>query len=133
MENHMPGPLPRLRIYTDPGQYYRVFRETLTGGSKSGDAAERLEKEVARRLGIAHAVVMPMARTAIYFAVKGLIKPGQKVVMSPYTIADVVNMVVCAGGIPVFADIERATCNIDPAEIERLVDNQTGAVLVTHL
>ena len=128
----MPGPLPRLRIYTDPGQYRRVLSETLSGGSKTGDATDRLEKEVARRLGIANAIVMPMARTGIYFAVKGLIKPGQGVVMSPYTIADVVNMVVCAGGVPVFADVERETCNVDPAEIERLIDDRTGAVLVTH-
>src|SRR6185503_17787272 len=65
-------------------------------------------------------------------AVKALIKPGRKVILSPYTIADVVNMVVCAGGEPVFADIERETCNVDAAEVERLIDDQTGAVMVTH-
>jgi dTDP-4-amino-4,6-dideoxygalactose transaminase len=78
-------------------------------------------------------VLAPRARVAIHLAVKGLIRPGQKVVLSPYTIADVVNVVVAAGGVPVFADIERETCNVDPAEIEKLVDGDTGAVLVTHL
>jgi dTDP-4-amino-4,6-dideoxygalactose transaminase len=53
--------------------------------------------------------------------------------MSPYTIADVVNMVIAAGGRPVFADIERNTCNIDPNEVNRLIDDKTGAVLITHL
>ena len=129
----MAGPLPRLRIYTDPGQYFRVLREWLSGGARAGDATDVLERRIADRLGIGHAVVMPMARTGIYFAVKGLIRPGQKVILSPYTIADVVNMVVCAGGIPVFADVERSTGNIDPAAIERSIDGETGAVLVTHL
>jgi dTDP-4-amino-4,6-dideoxygalactose transaminase len=73
-----------------------------------------------------------MARVGIYLAVKAMIGPGQKVVMSPYTIADVVNMVVCAGGVPVFADVEPNTCNVDPAEVERLIDADTGLVLVTH-
>ncbi len=73
------------------------------------------------------------ARTAIYLAVRAIIQPGQKVVLSPYTIADVINMVVCAGGVPVFADTERDTCNIDAGEVEKLVDGDTGAVLVTHL
>jgi dTDP-4-amino-4,6-dideoxygalactose transaminase len=41
--------------------------------------------------------------------------------------------VICAGATPVFADIDRKTCNIDTAEVERLVDDQTGAVMVTHL
>jgi dTDP-4-amino-4,6-dideoxygalactose transaminase len=62
-----------------------------------------------------------------------LIRPGQKVVLSPYTIYDVINMVVCAGGYPVFADIEPETCNIDARQVESLVDDQTGAVIATHL
>ena len=75
---------------------------------------------------------MPMARTGIYFTLKALISPGEKVILSPYTIADVVNMVVCAGGVPVFADIEKTTCNISPESVESLIDDRTGAVLVTH-
>jgi dTDP-4-amino-4,6-dideoxygalactose transaminase len=74
-----------------------------------------------------------MCRTGIYLAVKHLIRPGQDVVMSPYTIADVVNMVILAGGRPVFADIERGNCNIRVDSIERLLHGGTGAVLVTHL
>ena len=42
-------------------------------------------------------------------------------------------MVLCAGGVPVFADLESDTCNVDPDEIERLIDADTGAVMVTHL
>lgn len=128
----MPGPLPRLRIYTNPGHYARVVMELLSGRSVRGADVSALESEIASRLGTRFAVAMPMARVAIYFAVKSLIRPGQKVILSPYTIADVINMVVCAGGEPVFADIERATCNIDPAGIERLIDSDTGAVMVTH-
>jgi dTDP-4-amino-4,6-dideoxygalactose transaminase len=74
-----------------------------------------------------------MARVGIYLALKNMIQQGQTVILSPYTIADVINMVLCAGGRPLFADIERETCNIDPAEVERLIDEKTGAVLITHL
>jgi dTDP-4-amino-4,6-dideoxygalactose transaminase len=42
-------------------------------------------------------------------------------------------MVICAGAVPVFADIDRATANIDPDEIEALVDDDVDAVMVTHL
>jgi dTDP-4-amino-4,6-dideoxygalactose transaminase len=42
-------------------------------------------------------------------------------------------MVICAGGVPVFADIDRSTTNIRPDTIERLIDHNTGAVMVTHL
>jgi dTDP-4-amino-4,6-dideoxygalactose transaminase len=76
---------------------------------------------------------MPQARVAIFMAIRALISPGQKVVLSPYTIYDVVNMVICAGGVPVFADIDRATCNLATEKVEELLDRDTGAVLVTHL
>lgn len=126
------GPLARLRIYTSPSQYFRVAWETISGRALQGDEVAQLEGVVADTVGVATAVAMPLARVGIYFAIKGLIKPGQKVILSPYTIADVVNMVICAGGVPVFADIERKTGNIDANEVERLIDRETGAVMVTH-
>jgi dTDP-4-amino-4,6-dideoxygalactose transaminase len=74
-----------------------------------------------------------MARTGLYFGLRELIRPGQTVVMSPFTIVDMVNMVLLAGGIPVFADIRRDCCGIDAEQAESLIDRRTGAVLVTHL
>jgi dTDP-4-amino-4,6-dideoxygalactose transaminase len=127
-----PGPLPRLRIYSTVGQYWKVLLELLTARSHHGNSVEELEQTIAKRVDVKYATAMPMARVGIYFAVKALIKPGQKVILSPYTISDVVNMVVCAGGVPLFADIERETCNIDAAEVDRLINNETGAVMVTH-
>jgi len=126
------APLPRYRLYDDVRTYTTIGRELATGRWKSGGACAELEKSLAS-LGAPHAVVTPRARVAIHLAIKGLIRPGQRVVLSPYTIADVVNMVVAAGGVPVFADIERETCNVDPTEIEKLVDADTGAVMITHL
>ncbi|CAK0776065.1 dTDP-4-amino-4,6-dideoxygalactose transaminase [Gammaproteobacteria bacterium] len=128
----MIGPLSRLRIYTSPGQYRTIGKELAFRSYGSGHSVEVLEREIASRVGVQYGAAMPLARVGIYFALRTLIKPGQKVILSPYTIADVVNMVVCAGGIPVFADIERHTCNIDLQEVVRLIDDQTGAVLVTH-
>lgn len=126
------GPAPRLRIYTSPRQYVRAATEILTGRSAEGDDVTRLEQRMARDFNVRHAVAMPFARTGIYMTVKSLIRPGQQVIMSPYTIADVVNMVICAGGVPVFADLEWGTCNIDADLIEQLITDKTGAVLVTH-
>jgi dTDP-4-amino-4,6-dideoxygalactose transaminase len=126
------APLPRYRIYTSPGTYGAILAAIATGRRLRGDDCRALEQAV-EAMGVAHAISVKKARLAIFLAVRALIRPGQEVVLSPYTISDAINMVICAGGVPVFADIERETCNIDPAEIERLVDDATGAVLVTHL
>ena len=129
----MPGPMPRFRIYTTPSSYGRVFRDAVLLQSRRGDALERFRVAFAGFVGVPNALPLPRARSGIYLAVRALIEPGQKVVLSPYTIHEVVNMVICAGGVPVFADIERDTCNMNPRAARDLIDDETGAVLATHL
>ena len=125
-------PLPRFRIYSRPRDYRQIAGEVLTRRWLRGDSCREIEQAVEDR-GSAHALCVAKARVGIFLAVRAIVERGRKVVLSPYTISDVVNMVICAGGEPLFADLEPETCNVDPAEIERLVDADTGAVLVTHL
>lgn len=129
---HRFAPPARLRLYTSFSQYFRVAKEFVSRSFDKGDDTSQLESKIQAQFGVRHAICMPLARVAIYATLKAVIKPGQKVICSPYTIADVINMVICAGGVPVFADTERGTCNIDPAQVEALIDADTGAVLVTH-
>lgn len=126
-------PQPRYRIYTRPRDYARIAGEALTGWS--GDEAELslLERDVESRLGVAHAICMPQNRVGVYMAVRALVRPGRKIILSPYTLSDVINMVLCAGAIPVFADVDPTTCNLDTATVEPLIDDETDAVMVTHL
>lgn len=126
-------PLPRYRIYSSPSDYVQIARDVLTGSVGSGPACSDLESAVVSRHDAGHALSIAKARVGIYVTVRALIEPGQKVIVSPYTISDVINMVICAGGVPVFADLEPGTCNVDAAEIEKLIDDDTGAVMVTHL
>ena len=127
------APLPRFRVYSKPWMYAAIVRDVLTGHAHTGDETRQLEELVKQHTGAPHAVCMAKARVGVFLLMRALVPPGKKVILTPYTIADIVNMVVCAGGVPVFADVERATANIDPAEIERLIDADTAAVMVTHL
>jgi dTDP-4-amino-4,6-dideoxygalactose transaminase len=127
-------PRSRFRIYSSFSGYINILKDIVFRRAEKGDDCKRLEEDVCNRINIKYAICAPQARVAIYFAVKAFIKHGRdKIVLSPYTIADVINMVICAGGKPVFADIERETCNINPSQIESLIDNNTAAVLVTHI
>jgi perosamine synthetase len=124
---------PRYRIYTTLKDYLEIYKSLLLNRTTKGDDCRKFEKSICQYMGSSNALCMPQGRVAIYNVVRALIKPGQKVILSPYTIADVINMVICAGGIPVFADIDPSTCNIDPQNIEPLIDKVTSAVMVTHL
>ena len=127
------APPARFRIYTKAADYLYFCRDVVTGRAATGDDNVGLEQAIAATCNTPYSVCVPQARVGIYFAVKNLIRPGQNVVLSPYTIADVINMVICAGGVPVFADIDRSTTNVRLDSIASLIDEQTGAVMVTHL
>jgi perosamine synthetase len=129
------APQPRSRLYTSADAYWRAMLAVFSNRRYSSSDTAILERE----LGILHqgcaAIATPMARVGIYLVLRHLIRVGQKVVLSPYTISDVVNMVICAGGVPLFADIEEGgSCNIDPDAVANLLDSHDdiGAVLVTH-
>jgi perosamine synthetase len=126
-------PQPRYRFYGGAMNYLRVARDVILQRVYSGEDITQVERKLATRIGMPEAILVPQARFGLYLLLGQLIKPGQEVILSPYTIYDVVNMVVCAGGQPVFADIERETCNLDPREVVRLINSRTGAVITTYL
>jgi len=127
------SPHPRYRLYTRPVSYAAALKSLLPGAVRRTETTARLEEEICLRHGARAALCVPMARTGLYLALREMIRPGQMVIMSPLTVVDVVNMVLLAGGVPVFADILRQSCGIDPAEVDSLIDHRTGAVLITHL
>ena len=128
------GPNPNNRLYTKLNSYLLFLEYLLRGRSlEDGKDIELFEKALRGRFSTKHAVCVYQCRVGIYLAVQALIKPGQEVILSPYTITDVINMVIFAGGCPVFADVDRETCNISVAEVEKLINPNTGAVLITHL
>ncbi|MBX3162085.1 MAG: DegT/DnrJ/EryC1/StrS family aminotransferase [Deltaproteobacteria bacterium] len=128
-------PRARYRFYGSPGNYVSAARHAVSRAlGRDPDGRELLEARIAELVGVEHAICVPQARYGLYLIFAQLVKSGRpRVVMSPYTIHDVVNMVLLAGGQPVFCDIERDTCNIDAAQVEKLIDDQTGAVMITHL
>ena len=73
------------------------------------------------------------ARGGLYLLTKLALRDRRrKVILSPYTIPDVVNMVRWAGGEPVFVDCYPDSTNIDLENLYSLIDEATCCVLITH-
>ena len=87
-----------------------------------------------RQLAGAEIIPVGRARAGIYLLVKyALEKTGRrKVLLSPFTIPDVANMVILAGGEPVFFDSKPNSTKCDVDGLAALLDEQTACVLVTH-
>jgi dTDP-4-amino-4,6-dideoxygalactose transaminase len=58
---------------------------------------------------------------------------GDEVIVPPYTFMATASAVLKVNAIPVFADIELDTCNLDPKDVERKITDKTKAVIPVHI
>src|SRR5574341_2115738 len=79
-----------------------------------GPAVARFERALAERAGMAHAVAFSSGTAALHAAcwAAGL-GPGDEAITTPLTFAATANAITYQDALPVFADIEEATLNLD--------------------
>src|SRR6476619_4114195 len=105
---------------------------TLT--STKGEFVKQLEDRWAARCGVQFANACAHGSAAIHCAVAAINpEPGDEIVTSPITDMGAITPILYQGAMPVFADVDPATCNVTADSIDRVLRERTKAVIVTHL
>ncbi len=98
------------------------------------EEAYTLEEEFKDYIGSRYALAHNNGTAAIHAAFFALgIGPGDEVITPSYTYWATCMPILSWGGIPVFAEVDPETCNIDPEDIKRRITSRTKAIIVVHL
>jgi dTDP-4-amino-4,6-dideoxygalactose transaminase len=117
----------------DEAEYNEVLDTLRSGWIGTGPKTAKFETEFANYVGASCAVAVNSCTSALHLSliVSG-IGPGDEVITTPLTFAATANVTAHEGAIPVFADIDPHTLNIDPEAIERAITPRTKAIMPVH-
>ncbi len=92
------------------------------------------ESEFSEYVGTEYALGVSSGTAAVHLGVKSCgIGPGEEVIVPPVTFIANISPVLLCGGVPVFADVEGETLNLDPDAVRQAVTPRTKAIVPVHL
>jgi dTDP-4-amino-4,6-dideoxygalactose transaminase len=117
------------------GQILRAISGVIDSGRYIlGPRVAEAEKAFAAHTGAAHGIGVANGTDALVIALRALgVNPGDEVICPSFTFYATAESIAAIGAIPVFADIEDETYNLDPAAVEAAITSRTRAIVPVHL
>ncbi|MGK4906480.1 DegT/DnrJ/EryC1/StrS family aminotransferase [Streptomyces albus] len=116
-----------------PGAKERVSRVLESPWIGLGPVTDEFETEFARAIGARHVVGVSSGTAALHLGLRLIgAGPGDEVILPANTFVATGHAVLLQGATPVFADIDPATGNLDPAQLRALLGPRTVAVIPVH-
>jgi len=99
-----------------------------------GKATKDLETKLAEYLGVKHVITCGNGTDALRIALRAVgVKEGDEVITTSFSFFATPEAIAQIGAIPVFADIDEKTLNINPESIKKLISDKTKAILPVHI
>jgi perosamine synthetase len=127
-------PVPLSGPYIDERDEEFVLEVLRSGRLSLGPMIDRFEEAFAAKVGAPYAAAVSSGTAGLHLlCVSAGIAPGDEVITSPYSFAASANCFIYEGGVPVFADIDPRTLNLDPAAVEAAITPRTKAIVAVDI
>ena len=124
------------------GQYQKIKEEIDTAVSEVVDSAyfvggpviKDFQTDLEKYLDVKHVIPCANGTDALQVALMALdLQPGDEVITTPFSFIASIEVIKLLRLVPVLADVDPRSFNIDPGQIEQLVTNKTKAIIPVHL
>jgi aminotransferase EvaB len=125
----------RRRVAISRQELLQAFTDFLDGGIFiGGPAVEQFESNFAAYCNANHCVGVGNGTDALELALRGLrIAPGDEVITVANAGGYTTTACLAIGAIPVYVDVDLATCQMDLPCFDQAITSSTRCVVVTHL
>lgn len=123
------------RSFLPPREEYDKYLDRIWEShwlTNNGPMVKELEAKLKEYLGVEYLQFTSNGTIAIQLALKSL-EITKKVITTPFSYVATTSTVLWEGCQPVFVDIDPKTLCIDPDLVEHAIDEDTEAVLATHV
>lgn len=115
-------------------QYLKEVVDSGFGSGTSGDMNNRFERAFADKVGAKYAVTFNSGTGTLQAALYAVgVGYGDEVITTPLTVISNLDVILAMNAVPVFADIDPETFNIDPEDIARKITPRTKAIMPVAL
>jgi len=115
-------------------KYLREVIDSGFGSGTSGSMNNRFENAFAEQCGAKYAITFNSGTSTLHAALAALdINAGDEVIVPPLTVISNIDVIFAQNAVPVFADIDPNTFNIDPKYIEKKITKKTKCIMPVSL
>ena len=127
--------LPLVKVHMPAREHLlpRLEEVLYSGMIAEGEHVAAFEAQCAERFSLSNALAMSSGTGALHvaFLLSG-VQPGDEVITTSMTAEPTNTTILNVGGVPVFADVDPETGNLDPASVAAMITARTKVICVVH-
>jgi perosamine synthetase len=115
-------------------EYLQRVLEAKSWSATGGSWNQALERRFAEKLGAKYAVALNSGTSTLHAGLEAVgVNPGDEVISPAITVIMDTTATLHANAVPVYADVDPKTFNLDPADVARKISKKTKAIIAVSL